>query len=49
MTQEEKDLLLNLLSKLNEDGLLNIYDDEDSHYEIDWMFFDSELCVKIKR
>ena len=49
MTQEEKESLLSLLSKLNDDGLLNIYDDEDSHYEIDWMFFDSELCVKIKR
>lgn len=49
MTQEEKDSLLNLLLKLDEDGLLNIYDDE-SHHEVEWMFFDrKELCIKIKK
>ena len=49
MTPEEKKLLLNLLSRLNENGLLHIYDDDESHHEVNWMFFDNEeLCIKIK-
>jgi len=47
MTQEDKELLLHLLKKANEDGLLNVYDQEENHYEVDWMFIDSELCIKI--
>ena len=50
MTQEEKELLLSLLLRLDEDGLLNIYDDEEIHHEVKWMFFDKEeLCMKIKK
>jgi hypothetical protein len=50
MKQEDKELLLSLLSKLDEDGLLNIYDDEENHHEVEWMFFDrEELCIKIKK
>lgn len=49
MKQRDKDLLLKLLSELDEDGLLNIYDDEENYHEIEWMFFDmNELCIKIK-
>ena len=50
MTQEEKELLLNLLLKLNEDGLLNVYDDEENYHEVNWIFFDrEELYMKIKQ
>ena len=50
MTQEDKELLLSLLLRLDEDGLLNIYDDEESHYEVGWIFFDRDkLCMKIKK
>ena len=49
MTQEEKELLLKLLLKLDEDGLLNIYDDEN-HYELNWAYIDrGELYIKINR
>lgn len=48
MTQEEKELLLNLLLKLDEDGLLNIYDN-DEYYILERAFIDKEeLCIKIK-
>lgn len=48
MTPEEKEILLSLLQKLNEDGLLNIYDDEESHHEVEWIFFDKgALQIKI--
>lgn len=50
MTQEEKELLLNLLLRLDEDGLLNIYDDEEHHCNVERMFFDrEELCIYIKK
>ena len=45
MTKEEKELLLSLLSRLDEDGLLNIYDDEENHHEVKDR---EELCKKIK-
>lgn len=49
MKQEEKELLINLLLRLDEEGLLNVYDNDDSHHEVDWIFFDKEeLCIKIK-
>jgi hypothetical protein len=49
MKQEEKELLLSLLLRLDEEGLLNVYDNDDSHHEVDWIFFDKEeLCIKIK-
>ena len=48
MTQLDKELLLHLLKKADEDGLLNIYDQEENHYAVDWMFLDSELVIKIK-
>lgn len=49
MTQEEKDLLLSLMLKASEEGLLNIYDKEENYYEIEWMFLDAELCIKINK
>lgn len=43
-------MLLDLLLEMDEEGLLNIYDEEESHHEVVWMFFDrEELCIKIKR
>jgi hypothetical protein len=47
MTQEEKELLLSLLKKADEDGLLHIYDKEENYHEVKWIFFDEELCIKI--
>ena len=50
MTQKEKELLLNLLSDLDEKGLLYIYDKGESNYSMDWVFFDGEkLCIKIEK
>lgn len=48
MTQEEKELLLELLKRVDEEGLLNIYDSQGNYYEVDWLFLDTELCIKIK-
>ena len=48
MTQEEKDLLLSLLLRANEESSLHIYDNEDNVYSIDWLFIDSQICMKIK-
>ena len=48
MTQEEKDLLLSLLEKANQDSLLHIYDDKENIYNIDWLFIDDQICIKIK-
>ena len=48
MTQEDKELLLCLLKKADENGLLNISDKEENDYEIDWIFLDSELFIRIK-
>ena len=50
MTQEDKDLLLKLLLKLDEDGLLNIYDNDENYYELKWAYIDrEELYIKINR
>ena len=51
MEQERKELLLNLLSELNEKGLLKIYDkDKLTDYSMDWAFFDGEgLCIRIEK
>lgn len=49
MTQEEKELLLCLLKKADEDGLLNIFDKEENNYEVVWIFLDRELCIKIEK
>ena len=48
MTQEDKELLLELLKKADENNLLNIYDSQENYYEVDWLFLDTELCIKIK-
>lgn len=48
MTQEEKELLLSLLLKADEESSLHIYDSEDNIYSIDWLFIDSQICMKIK-
>lgn len=48
MTSEEKDLLLSLLEKANQDSLLHIYDDKENIYDIDWLFIDEQICIKIK-
>lgn len=48
MTQEDKELLLELLKRANEEGLLNIYDNQENYYGVDWLFLDTEFCIKIK-
>lgn len=48
MTQEDKELLLSLLNKANEDGLLHVYDGNENTYEVTWISLDSEICIKIK-
>lgn len=48
MKPEEKELLLKLLEKADKNGLLNIYDSQENHYEVDWLFLDAEVCIKIK-
>ena len=48
MTQEEKDKLLELLKKANEESLLSIYDAEENYYEVNWIFMDREIIIKIK-
>jgi hypothetical protein len=49
MTQEEKELLLNLLQKANESGLLHVYDRDDVHdIEVDWIFSDTTVNIGIK-
>ena len=49
MTQEEKDLLISLLSKADEESLLHIYDDEDNLYSIDWLYIDRQICMNVKK
>ena len=50
MEKEEKELLLHLLKKIDEDGLLNIYDEKEHNHEVISMFLDrEELCIKIKK
>lgn len=49
MTQEEKELLLSLLKKADEDGLLYVYDNNENIYEVTWVYLgDNEICIKIK-
>lgn len=48
MTQEEKELLVSLLKEANENNILDIYDDEENLYEVDWVFIDNKVCIKIK-
>ena len=47
MTQEEKELLLSLLKKADENGLLHVYDNNENTYEVTWIFLDNEICIKI--
>ena len=49
MTQEDKELLLHLLKRADEEGLLHIYDEEENYYEMIWAFLDRELCMKVKK
>lgn len=49
MTQEEKELLVSLLKEANENNILDIYDDDEENlYEVDWVFIDNKVCIKIK-
>lgn len=48
MTQEEKDLLVSLLEKANQNDLLCIYDNKENLYDIDWLFIDKQVMIKIK-
>lgn len=48
MTPEDKELLISLLNKAVDDSSLHIYDNEENIYEIDWIFLDNDICIKIK-
>ena len=41
MTQEEKELLLKLLEKANEDNSLQLKDRDGNYYYPSWMFIDN--------
>jgi len=50
MTQEEKELLLRLFEKADEEGLINIYDNEENYCSVERIFLDKDgLCVKINQ
>ena len=42
MDEKEKELLLHLLEKAKEEGLLNVYDCEENYHEVDWIFLDKD-------
>ena len=49
MSIEEKDLLLSLLKKANEDGDISVYDENENYYEASWIFADGDgIILKIK-
>ena len=48
MTQEEKELLLSLLKKADENGLLYVDDNNENTHEVTWIYLDSEICIKIE-
>lgn len=48
MKPEDKELLLSLLKKADENGLLYVYDDNENTYEVTWVYLDNEICIKIK-
>ena len=45
MSQEDKELLLELLKRAAENSLLNISDNQENNYEIDWLFLDAPLAL----
>ena len=48
MNEREKELLLHLLEKANEDGLLNVYDWEEKYHSVERVFLDKgEIYFKI--
>lgn len=48
MTQEEKELLLELLQKANCEYCLRVFTTEQE-YELEWCFIDNDkLCIKIE-
>jgi hypothetical protein len=49
MKEEDKLLLLSLLQKADEDGMLYVYDNNENIYEVTWIYFeDNEIRIKIK-
>lgn len=49
MTQEDKELLLSLLKKADEEGLVHIYDSNQDDFKITWIFLDDEIFIKISK
>lgn len=48
MTQKEKELLLFLLKKANEEGCISIYDNDENFYSVSWIFSDgNDIIIKI--
>jgi hypothetical protein len=48
MTQEDKELLVSLLKKANDNNVLHIYDYQENIYDVDCIFLDNDICIKIK-
>lgn len=49
MKEEDKLLLLSLLQKADEDGMLCVYDNNENIYEVTWIYLeDNEIFIKIK-
>lgn len=48
MTEEEKELLLSLLQKANKNNLIRVYDYDENLYDIDWIYLEDEIYMKIK-
>lgn len=48
MTQEEKELLVSLLKKADDNCVLQICDDQENIYDVDWVTLDSNVFIKIK-
>lgn len=48
MTQEDKELLISLLKKANDNSRLHIYDDKENIYNVNCIYIDRDVCIKIK-
>ena len=48
MTEQELQQLLDLFKKANEEGLIGIYNENEDIFEVDWVYADDSLRIKIK-
>lgn len=48
MKEKDKKQLFLLLEKAIEEGLIHIYDSNENTYDVDWLWSDSTINIKIK-